>query len=60
MSASPVFGFIRGAYRPVGMFFSAMCLEDALQKRDVDVAFFHPVSAIRKLDADKKAHWTLQ
>ena len=60
MSASPVFGFIRGEYRPVGVFFSAMCLEDALQKRDVDVGFFHPVSAIRKLAADKKSRWTLK
>jgi hypothetical protein len=60
MSASPVFGFIRGQYRPVGIFFSAMCLEDTQQKRDVDVAFFHPISAVRKLASDKKTRWTLK
>ena len=60
MSASPVFGFIRGAYRPVGIFFSAMCLEDAERRRSVDVAFFHPISAIRRLAGDPKAYWTLK
>jgi hypothetical protein len=60
MSASPVFGFIRGAYRPVGIFFSAMCLEDAERRRSVDVAFFHPISAIRKLAGDPKAYWVLK
>jgi hypothetical protein len=60
MSASPVFGFIRGAYRPVGIFFSAMCLEDVERRRSVDVAFFHPISAIRRLAGDPKAYWTLK
>ncbi len=60
MSASPVFGFIRGAYRPVGIFFSAMCLEDAERRRSVDVAFFHPISAIRRLAGDPKAYWMLK
>jgi hypothetical protein len=60
MSASPVFGFIRGAYRPVGIFFSAMCLEDTERRRSVDVAFFHPISAIRRLAGDPKAYWTLK
>jgi hypothetical protein len=60
MSASPVFGFIRGAYRLVGIFFSAMCLEDAERRRSVDVAFFHPISAIRKLAGDPKAYWVLK
>jgi hypothetical protein len=60
MSASPVFGFIRGAYRPVGIFFSAMCLEDVERRRSVDVAFFHPISAIRKLAGDPKAYWTMK
>jgi hypothetical protein len=60
MSSSPVFGFIRGAYRPVGIFFSAMCLEDVERRRSVDVAFFHPISAIRRLAGDPKAYWTLK
>jgi hypothetical protein len=60
MSASPVFGFIRGRYRLVGIFFLAMCLEDAERRRMVDVAFFHPVSAIRKIAADQKGYWTLR
>jgi hypothetical protein len=60
MSASPVFGFIRGKYRPVGMFFSAMCLEDAERRRTVDVAFFHPISAIRKLAGQPEAYWTFR
>jgi hypothetical protein len=60
MSASAVFGFIRGAYRPVGIFFSAMCLEDTERRRSVDVAFFHPISAIRRLVGDPKAYWTLK
>ena len=60
MSASPVFGFIRGAYRPVGIFFSAMCLEDVERRRSVDVAFFHPISAVRRLAGDPKAYWTLK
>jgi hypothetical protein len=60
MSASPVFGFIRGQYRFVGMFFSAMCLEDAERRRRVDVAFFHPISAIRTLAADSNRSWTLK
>ena len=60
MSASPVFSFIRGAYRPVGIFFSAMCLEDVERRRNVDVAFSHPISAIRRLAGDPKAYWTLK
>jgi hypothetical protein len=60
MSAAPVFGFIRGQYRFVGMFFSAMCLEDAERRRNVDVAFFHPISAIRRLAANQKSYWTLK
>jgi hypothetical protein len=60
MSASPVFGFIRGQYRFVGMFFSAMCLEDAERRRSIDVAFFHPISAIRRLAANQKSYWALK
>ena len=60
MSAAPVFGFIRGQYRFVGLFFSAMCLEDAERRRPVDVAFFHPVSALRRLTADARTYWTLK
>jgi hypothetical protein len=60
MSAAPVFGFIRGQYRFVGMFFSAMCLEDAERRRNVDVEFFHPISAIRRLAANQKSYWTLK
>ena len=60
MSAAPVFGFIRGQYRFVGLFFSAMCLLDAERRRAIDVAFFHPVSAVRRLAADSKNYWTLR
>jgi hypothetical protein len=60
MSASPVFGFIRGRYRMVGIFFLAMCLEDAERRRMMDVAFFHPISAIRKIAAEPRGYWTLR
>jgi hypothetical protein len=60
MSASPIFGFLRGTYRLVGIFFSAMRLADTERRRSVDVAFFHPISAIRKLADDPKGHWTLK
>ena len=45
--------------------FVVMCpeenrLEDAERRRSVDVAFFHPISAIRKLAGDPKAYWTMK
>ncbi len=59
MSGSAVFGYIRGQYQLTGIVWGVTSINDTARGRNVDVAYFHPISAIRQIANQAKA-WELK